>query len=254
MADFASLAYWVRPGPRPFVLLHGLGYDATMWHGVIAALPPGVGVLAMDIRGHGGSTLGTASPSVDQWARDVMDLVEAEGLDKPAVCGLSMGGYTTFAVAAAARDRCRAFGFVSTAAGADTPEKRQSRAEGIELLRRSGADAFCEGLLDKLLWPEHPNYAEHAAEARRLFRNAGAVALAHTMTALANRRDRLPLLPRVTQPSAVVVGDQDILTPLEGARLIAEGLPNAQLHLISGAAHMSAVEQPEAVAEALARL
>lgn len=252
--DHAVVSYWVRRGPRPFAFVHGLGYDARMWRDVIARLPADAGVLAMDVRGHGRSTLGAAYPSVDLWAQDLMELVSVEGLGAPAVCGLSMGGYTALAVAAMARERCRAFAFVSTAAHGDPSEKRRDRAAAIELLRERGAEDFCEAMLPRLLVPGHPRATEHEAQAREAFARAGAVGLAHTLLALANRPDRRPLLGAIAQPSVVVVGDRDLLTPLDAAQEISDGLPHGRLVVVADAAHMSAVEQPAAVAEAIAEL
>lgn len=252
--DHAVVSYWVRRGPRPFAFVHGLGYDAGMWRDVIARLPGDVGVVAMDVRGHGRSTLGTAYPSVELWAQDLLEVVAEEGLAAPAVCGLSMGGYAALAVAAAARERCRGFAFVSTAAHGDPPAKRTERAAALELLRERGAEAFCEALLPRLLRLDHPGAAARQSQARESFARAGAVGLSHTLLALVNRPDRRPLLGAIAQPSVVVVGDQDQLTPLADAQEIHDGLPAGRLVVVEGAAHMSAVERPDAVAEAIAPL
>ena len=98
-ADGARLTYRARPGRDPWILLHGLGCDASMWDGVVAALPGDVGLVIPELRGHGGSTLGWRTPSVDLWAEDVERIVWAEKLSAPAIAGLSMGGYTALAVA-----------------------------------------------------------------------------------------------------------------------------------------------------------
>jgi len=252
--DGATISYWIRPGERHFVLLHGLGYSAAMWRDTIAALPAEHGIVALDLRGHGETTIGTAPPSVNRWAADVLAVLDSEAIESPAVCGLSMGGYTAFALAAAAPERFRGFGFVSTAASADDVAARANRAAGIQTLRTAGVDAYCEALLSKLLWPDHPDYETHASQARSAFRVAGAIGLAYALLALAARPSRIPLLGSISQPTRVVVGDRDILTPVERARQIADGLPNSELHVIADAAHMSAVEQPRRVAEAIAVL
>ena len=70
--DGADIAYRIRRGRDPLVLIHGLGCDASMWDTVVAALPHDVGLVIPELRGHGGSTLGWLPPSVDQWADDVV--------------------------------------------------------------------------------------------------------------------------------------------------------------------------------------
>jgi pimeloyl-ACP methyl ester carboxylesterase len=270
--DGAEIAYRARPGRDPWVLLHGLGCDASMWDGVVAALPDDVGLLIPDLRGHGGSTLGWRPPSIDLWAEDVAALIEREGLAaatrpagrdqaarrtgaaKPAIAGLSMGGYTALALAEAHPGLARAYGFVSTQAGADDDAARGRRAEGLVTLGRRGWRAFADGLMPNLLEADRPGFPLHRDRLVAMFERAGETGLAAALIALANRADRRTLLPRLGVPAVVVVGDADRLTPPDRAREIARGMTDAHLVLLSGVAHMSAMEAPREVAAALQSL
>ncbi len=252
--DGATIVYRVRPGGRPWVLLHGLGCDASMWSGVVEALPEDVGVVVPELRGHGASTLGWRAPSLDLWAEDVAALIEAEGLQNPAVAGLSMGGYTALALAARGGVAVRAWGFVSTSAAPDDDSVRAKRAAGIETLGRRGREAFLEGLLPMLLAPGREDAAANGAHLRAMFARAGEVGLASALWAVASRPDRRPLLRSLAAPSVVVVGEADALTPPERAREIASTAPRAELVVLAGVGHMSALESPSEVARALLRL
>jgi len=185
--DGAELTYRFRPGRDPLVLLHGLGCDASMWDGVVDALPPEVGLVIPEQRGHGGSTLGWRPPSVDLWADDVVALLGTLGIDKPAVAGLSMGGYVALAVAAAHPGRARAFGFVSTTAAADDAAGRQKRAAGIATIRREGWRAFADALMPKLLSDRHPDFLSLRDRHLRMFARAGDTGLPPALMALAAR-------------------------------------------------------------------
>ena len=66
--------------------------------------------------------------------------------------------------------------------------------------------------------------------------------------------DRTGLLPSIRVPSIVVVGAVDVLTPPDRARALAASLPDAQLHVLDGVAHMSAMEAPVPVADLLGML
>ena len=83
--DGADISYRIRRGRDPLVLIHGLGCDASMWDGVVAALPSDVALVIPELRGHGASTLGWRAPSVDQWADDVRRLLELNATDL--LCG-----------------------------------------------------------------------------------------------------------------------------------------------------------------------
>ncbi len=252
--DGAEVAYRVRPGRDVWVFLHGLGCDGSMWDGVIDALPGDAGVLIPDLRGHGASTLGFGLPSVDRWARDVAEILEKERIERPAVAGLSMGGYAAFALAAAFPGLARAHAFVSTSAAPDDDAGRMRRAEGLALLRREGWRVFAAGLVPSLLVPSRPDFESHRAHLLAMFERAADVGLAAALFALANRPDRRPLLPSLRAPSVVVVGEADLLTPPYRAREIAQAAPRSRLLVLPGVAHMSAMEAASDVAAALAGL
>ncbi len=249
--DGAEIAYRVRAGRDPWVLMHGLGCDASMWDEVVASLPGDVGLLLPECRGHGGSTLGWSIPSVDLWARDVLDLIETERLERPAVGGLSMGGYTALAVAALDPSRARAYAFISTAATADDAAARGRRAEGLATLRRSGWRAFADALLPLLLSDAHPRRDRLRRHLLAMFERAGEAGLTATLFGLAHRPDRRALLSDLAVPVVAVVGEADPLTPPARAEEIARLAPNARRIVLPATSHMSAMEAPERVAEAL---
>jgi len=249
--DGARIAYRARPGRDPWVLLHGLGCDASMWDGVVGALSEEIGLVIPDLRGHGGSSLGWRSPSVDLWAEDVERIVRAEGLRDPAVAGLSMGGYTALALAAASPGLARGFGFVSTSAAPDDDAGRLRRAAGLATLRASGCREFTAGMIPRLLLASREDFPRHRARIVSMFERAGETGLASALWALAVRPHPRPALPAIRLPVAVVVGAEDVLTPPRLAEEIAQGLRDPRLTVIPGVAHMSAMEAPREVAAAL---
>jgi len=252
--DGAEITYRVREGSSPWLLLHALGCDASMWDGVIAALPEETGLVVPELRGHGGSTLGWRSPEVELMARDVVEIATHERVMRPAVAGISMGGYVAMAVAALAPDLARAWAFVSTRARADDEEGRAGRAAGLETLRRRGWRSFAAGLMSVLLSEDHPEFPAHRERLMKMFSRAGESGLTWTLIALANRVDRLESLAGLRAPAVVVVGDADLLTPPDHAREIASAVPDSKLVLLPSVAHMSTLEAPRDVAAALAGL
>ena len=252
--DGAEIAYRVREGSSPWLLLHALGCDASMWDDVIAALPDETGLVVPELRGHGGSTLGWRPPDVELMARDVIDIATHEGVTRPGVAGISMGGYVAMAVAALAPDSARAWAFVSTRARADDEQGRAGRAVGLETLHRRGWQSFAAGLMSMLLSESHPEFPAHRERLMEMFSRAGEAGLTWTLIALANRADRLETLAGLRAPAVVVVGDADLLTPPDHAREIAAATPGSKLVILPGIAHMSTLEAPRDVAAALTGL
>jgi pimeloyl-ACP methyl ester carboxylesterase len=252
--DGAEIAYWMRRGRDPLVLIHGLGCDASMWDAVVAALPTELGLVIPELRGHGVSTLGWRLPSVDLWADDVVRLLRQKGVEAPAIAGLSLGGYTAFGIAAAHSGFARAFAFVSTSAAPDDEAGKQRRASGIAMIRREGWRAFADALIPSLVNDNRPQFTTHREHLLSMFERAGDSGLPPTLMALAARPDRRALLLTIRVPSIVVVGAVDALTSPDQARVLASGIPGARLHVLDDVGHMSAMESPHKVAGLLGTL
>jgi pimeloyl-ACP methyl ester carboxylesterase len=246
--DGASIAYRVRWGRDPIVLLHALGCDGSMWDGVVESLPADMGVIVPELRGHGGSTLGWRAPSVDLWADDVVRLLDLLGIVEPSCAGLSMGGYVAFALEASHRGRVRSYAFISTAATADDEAGRQRRAAGIATIGRRGWKAYAEGMITSLLNEDGEGFSRHSAHVIRMMKRAGDSGLPAALMALAARPDRLAALMGIEAPCIAVVGSADVVTPPDRAREIAAAIPGARLHVLAGAAHLSALERPREIA------
>lgn len=246
--DGAEISYRIRPGRDPFVLLHALGCDATLWTGVIAALPPDVGLLIPELRGHGGSTLGWRAPSVELWADDVVRLVRQKAVERPAIVGISMGGYVALSVAAAQPGLARAYAFVSTTAAPDDEAGKQRRAASIATIRREGWRAYLEGTLPTLLNGTRMHFAERREHLARMFARAGDSGLPQALMALAGRPDRRAMLMSIGVPTVAIVGDADEITPPDRARAIATAIGGARLHVLEDTAHLSVLESPSKVA------
>jgi pimeloyl-ACP methyl ester carboxylesterase len=252
--DGADISYRIRRGRDPLVLIHGLGCDASMWDGVVAALPSDLGLVIPELRGHGASTLGWRLPSVDLWADDVLRLLREKSLEGPAIAGLSLGGYTALGIAAAHPGFARAFAFISTSAAPDDEAGRLRRATGIATIRREGWRRFAAAFIPSLLNAAGPQFPAHSKHLQTMFEHAGDSGLPPTLMALAARPDRRELLPSIGVPSIVIVGAVDTLTPPEKARELAGGLAAAQLHVLDNVAHMSAMEASAEVADLLGML
>ena len=252
--DGADIAVRSRRGGKTLVLLHGLGCDASMWDAVVAALPSDLGLVIPELRGHGTSTLGWRQSSVDLWADDVVRLLRQKRIEAPAIAGLSMGGYTALAIAAAQPGFARAFAFVSTMATAEDEAGKQRRAAAIAMIRRDGWMPYADAMIPSLLNDNRPQFPIHRDHILAMFERAGDSGLPSALMAVAARPDRRSMLLTIRVPSIVVVGAVDALTPPDKARVMANGISGARLHVLDDVAHMSALEAPQKVAGLLGGL
>jgi pimeloyl-ACP methyl ester carboxylesterase len=168
-----------------------------------------------------------------------------------AVAGHSMGGYIAFEILRQAPDRVARLALLDTSARADTPEQTAKRKEQI-----AQAQAGRFGEVPDALYPNfvHPSRREDAAlraTFRAMTEDADADAFVRQLTAIMHRADSLPGLPAIRCPTLVLVGDADVPTPPERAAEIADGIAGAKLVTVPVCGHLSAMEQPEAVTQAL---
>lgn len=175
----------------------------------------------------------------------------AEAPERFAVAGLSMGGYVALETLRQAPERVTHLALLDTSARADTPEAGANRER---LIAQAESGRFEE--VHRTLWPRlvHPDRLQDGAlesVVLQMMRDTGADAFVRQERAIMARQDLRPLLPGIEIPTLVLVGEQDVLTPPELSREIAEAIEWASLVVVPECGHLSTLEQPEAVNRAL---
>jgi len=220
-----------------------------MWESQIEALASSHRVIAPDLRGFGRSANLPPARSVDEHADDLAALLDRLGVDRAAVVGLSMGGYIAFAMLRRHPSRVRALVLADTRAKPDTEEGKRNRDANIDFVRERGAAALMQKLLPALV-------ADGADEdVKRTVLEIGgsqsAEGVANALMALRDRPDSTPLLPRIAVPTAVIVGEEDTLSPVTEMQEMARAIPNASFTVVRGAGHLSNLERASDFNEAL---
>lgn len=227
---------------QPVVLLHAFPLSAALWRAQLTTLTDRFRMIAPDLRGFGGSPPAPLPQSLDDYADDVLALLDALQIEQAIIGGLSMGGYIAFALLRRAPERISGLLLADTRATADSDATRATRAVNAEIALREGSAALAERLLPNLLAPQ-------ASEALRAELLAIAAAnppagVAAALHAMAARPDSTPLLSQIRVPATVVVGAEDTLTPPSEARTMHEAIAGSRFVVIPGAGHLSAIERP----------
>jgi pimeloyl-ACP methyl ester carboxylesterase len=247
-----SLAVEVWGDGPAILFIHGYQLDRTIWRDQIDGLD-GYRRIAPDLRGMGQSDAPDLGYGMGIYADDLAALLDALGVDDVVLCGLSMGGYVIFEFLRRWRDRVRAVILVDTQAEADGTEARRTRDVVAATARESGAGAIADAMLPKLLAPgtveESPELAEHI---RRMMAATPIAGIVGALAAMRDRRDSTGLLPTLAGlPALVIVGEEDVITPPDGARRIAAAIPGARLVIVPGAGHLTPVERPSETTAAI---
>ena len=245
--------YWRADGhpDRPaLLLLNSLGTDHAMWDGVVRALSGRFRLLRMDTRGHGASDVPPGDYTIAELAADALAVLDAAGVAKAAVAGVSMGGMTAMQMAVTTPERLTAIAICNSSA--DIPV--QSWQDRAATVRAKGMAAITDMILARWFPPAvRAAKPAYLSTARGVFESLDPQGYAGCCMAIAGLavRDKLP---GITLPTLVVVGSLDEATPpTTGGEPIAGAIPGAKLASLP-VGHLSAVERPDALATLLAQL
>jgi 3-oxoadipate enol-lactonase len=237
-------------GPRdgqPLLFIHGFPFSKEMWNGQVEVFEPSHRVLAYDVRGHDGSSPGTVEFSVAQFGDDLLAFMDELEVTNAVIVGLSMGGY--IALNALGRDsgRFRALVLCDTQCKADTPEAREKRLKTIANIRLAGLSKYADESVNNLFASStQSTKPEVVSFIRDTILRTNADTICKTLQALADRKETCSNLSQTKLPVLIMVGQEDKITPPESALQMHQLIPNSQLETISGAGHLSNLENPDA--------
>ncbi len=236
----------------PVVFIHGFPFNHHMWGPQLKALPHRYRAVAYDVRGHGDSEVGHGQYTVELFVDDLIGLLDHLAVDRAVVCGLSRGGYIALRAVERHPERFRGLVLCDTRSEADTDEARVKRAGTIAAVRSRGVPAFADEFVKLVLAPRTLTAnAPVVQKVKDMITANDPLGICGTLLALAARTDTTPALPAMNLPALVLVGEHDTLTPPTDAQAMARAVPDAALHVIPDAAHMSNLENPAAFNEHL---
>ena len=249
--------HWEISGPEGapvHLLIRGLSRSSRYWLGLRPALETRRRVLVLDNRGVGRTEIARPFFSIADMADDVARVMDAAGVERAHVFGLSLGGMIAMRLAIRHPERLRSLVLGATTAGG---HRRTPIAAGtlLAFLRtaRLGTEEAMRFTAPLTLAPgyaaAHPEVVDAWVEIakdeprRRL-------ALVGQLLAAA-RHDAADELTAIRTPTLVVTGDADSLMPPANSRAIAEGIPGATLRTLTGRGHDFPTEAPDETARLL---
>ncbi|GII96047.1 alpha/beta fold hydrolase [Sinosporangium siamense] len=228
---------------HPVILGHGFFLDHTVFAAQAEALGERWRVIAWDARGHGGTADDGVPFTYWDQARDVLALMDALGVERATVGGVSQGGFIALRTALLAPDRVSALILSDTEAQACDPYDKV-RYEGLfaALSERGPAEELI-GPLGTQIIGDHPQ-----AEIWRERWRSSPLPLGSPVDCLLGRVDVTARLPEITCPALLMWGSQDRSLPVERMEVLRDRLHDATpIHVISGAAHSPPLTHPHEV-------
>ncbi|HEY7851044.1 MAG TPA: alpha/beta hydrolase [Ktedonobacterales bacterium] len=226
---------------KALIFVHGSGDSTAVWGPLIALLPE-VQAVALDLPGHGAlvSQPGPATMSVADYAAVVRAEIARRGLEQPTVVGHSLGGAIALQLALESPQLVGRLALVGSGA------RLRVAPAFLEAAREAGTSG-APNITQTAFAAEHAAAAA-AFHAQRLPTAPGAL---YRDLMACNQFDLMGEMARIIQPTLLIVGAGDRMTPPKFAEYLAERLPTAALAIIPDAGHYVQIEQPQRVADAL---
>jgi len=250
LGDGTSIAYRIdgEAGKPVLVLSNSVATTFHMWDNVVGELAKHFRVLRYDFRGHGGSDTPPGAYSMDRLGRDVIELLDALGIERAHFLGLSLGG------------------FVGQWLGVHAPERIDRLILSNSSAQLGPASAFDTNIAVVLKAPDMSETAETflrnwfpatlVAENGPIIQQFRAMLLTIDRKGLAGLYAAIRdmglrrIIPLISRPTLVIAGRYDTVTALSHSEDIAAAVPGAEL-VVLPAVHLSNVEYPNEFTKAV---
>ena len=244
-----SLHVEERGSGSPLLLIPGLGYAVWAWRHQLGPFAERLRTIAFDNRGAGRSFKPPGPYSIEQLADDAASVLDARGIERAHVLGLSMGGYIAQTLALRRPQLVERLVLVGTSPGGPDalpqPEATAAAwaaARGLppeEHARATGHLSFSPGWTDA-----HPDEYESLLAARLEFPTPAECWSAQFDACLRFAQDGVPA-ERIAAPTLVVHGTEDRVVDSRNGELLARRIPGARLEWLDGVGHVVPLEAPE---------
>lgn len=259
--DGVAIAYETTPAPPgvpspppTVVFLHNIMCDRGVFADAVAALRPRFRTVAVDFRGHGQSALPARPFAIADLVGDVLAVMDAEGVARAVVVGLSLGATVAMELALRAPERVERMVLMGADAAPDAPVNRLRNWLFCRLVVVLGMRWFLlSGVLHAIFgrW-----FRTEGGERYRVLRDRVAAlaprAAQAAMRAWGGRRPLLEAVAALRLPVRVVVGDEDLSCPLPCGQRLQAAIAGADLVRIPRAGHTMTAERPAETTAAIA--
>ncbi len=241
-----NVAEFGEGNSKTVIFIHAFPFCNRMWDKQTEAFQAKYRVITYDLRGFGYSESPDTVITIDSHVEDLFSLMNAMKIEKPVMCGLSMGGYIALRALEQGQTKFRAAILCDTRSEADNNNSKANRARQMKQIKSGDMAGFTEMFIKGAL--SEKNFAENAPLVEFLKTMIGwqkPINVAGALLTLAARTDSTEYLERIDLPTLALVGKEDRFTPPEYSKLIYGKIRNANMAIIPDAGHLSNMENPE---------
>lgn len=229
----------------PVLFANGLGTTGAIWAGYVARWQAERRLVRLELPGHGGAASPEGRIGIDNLVEEGIALLDAEGIDRVHVVGVSMGGMVAQWLGARHPERIASLTIASAGIRTGTAAFWEERAASV---RARGLDELAAAMPERWFTPafraEQSAAVEEVVTGLRACDPAGYAACCEAIGSF----DGTDLVGEITAPTLVLGGEVDPVSGPEVTKDLAERIPGARYGLVAGASHLLTLERPDEVA------
>lgn len=239
---------------KSIIFIHGFPYDHTMWKAQIDLFKENYFCVTYDVRGLGDSPAGDGQFTMELFVDDLEEIINDLRLEKPIICGLSMGGYIALRALERMPEKFSAAILCDTKSEADNNEGKLKRAAAIKRINTEGLAPFVKDFISNCFADEFK--VNKQTELNKIIEKSSAfnpIGVKGCLLAMLSRTDTTQSLMNINIPTLLICGEKDVLTPPAIMKEMFHKIPNAEFVEIKNAGHMTPIENPDEVNKAIRR-
>jgi len=244
-----NIYYEIKGEGEPLVMIMGLAGNLDWWDPrMISEFSKYFKVMLFDNRGAGRSDMGEKPFSIKLFADDTSALMDALGIPKANVLGLSMGGMIAQELALNYPEKVKKLVLCSTFCGARKgvlPPPQPVPLDELETNPRKVMEFMARAIFTEEFIRDNPQLFEDMIQ-RMLKAPISKKAFLEQFNAIM-QFDTYDRLPQIRVPTLIVHGKKDVLLPVENAIIMAQRIPNAKLVILENSGHGLAEEGRKAI-------
>jgi pimeloyl-ACP methyl ester carboxylesterase len=244
----------VGDGTETILFSHGYLMDNTAFTAQIDALKTQFRCIAYDHRGHGQSEVTKDGYELDNLVTDAISLIEKLDVGPVHFVGVSAGGFVGMRVALRRAELLKSLTLIDTSAEAESDQALKQYNMLLWMVKNIGWWAVMGQVLPILF---HKDFLEdetrkmEVEEWKNIMTGHDRKGIVPFGKGIFTRPSVLDLLPGLSVPTAVIVGEEDASSPPEYSQRMVNAIPDAKMYTIPDAGHFAIIEKPTAVTEAM---
>ncbi|AXT86113.1 alpha/beta hydrolase [Aeromicrobium sp. A1-2] len=241
-----------RPDAATVVFGHGLLFSGRMFDAQVERLASRYRCVTIDWRGQGRSPAASGGYDMDTLADDAAAVIAQLGLGKVHYVGLAMGGFVGMRLAARRPELIRSLTLLDTSAGPEDPDKVSRYRLLAKIYGLLGLGPVASQVKPLMFGPTYLASDRSKPQIEAWLNEVRGVKRSGMKQAIYGVTDRLAILPelgQVTAPTLVVVGADDVATPVAKSEIITGAIDGARLEIVPDSGHSSTIEQPDALSD-----